>query len=184
MHCQIHGASTASCRCHKCQSLLCIACWSDHCLDVHGNYPAELDIPHGQEDQSRMRTTGSSNLRTSVSASWQADRKGGPSERQSQQPRSSSPSPKATERTTSTSSRVIFTPASSRHSDMDYCYAGREQQGRASGTARDGATGRARSQSHMDSILAGYLKDEEQPWSPYALRSDKKESSPGVERTR
>lgn len=99
MHCQIHGASTASCRCHKCQSLLCIACWSDHCLDVHGNYPAELDIPHGQEDQSRMRTTGSSNLRTSVSASWQADRKGGPSERQSQQPRSSSPSPKATELT-------------------------------------------------------------------------------------
>ncbi|KAK8165757.1 hypothetical protein BC567DRAFT_16852 [Phyllosticta citribraziliensis] len=168
MHCQAQRASSTSCRCHECHSLLCMDRWTDHYLEEHGQYPQELDLSQGNtkgEAMGKSRDTGLSDTRVSGSGSGLSHRSGGSSVPQKSK---RSPPPKATERTNSTSSCVIFTPASSHHLDSRHIP---EQQSRASGTVRGGDTGRVGTAASDDYTMEKYLGSSDQPWSLYNMRS-------------
>ncbi|KAK8158968.1 hypothetical protein BKA80DRAFT_121200 [Phyllosticta citrichinensis] len=99
MHCQAQTASSKSCRCHECHSLLCMDRWTDHYLEEHGQYPQELDIPQGNtegEAMEKLRDTRLSDTRAPGSGPGLSHQREG-----SFVPQKSkrSPPPKATERT-------------------------------------------------------------------------------------
>ncbi|KAK7532102.1 uncharacterized protein J3D65DRAFT_670737 [Phyllosticta citribraziliensis] len=136
--------------------------WTDHYLEEHGQYPQELDLSQGNtkgEAMGKSRDTGLSDTRVSGSGSGLSHRSGGSSVPQKSK---RSPPPKATERTNSTSSCVIFTPASSHHLDSRHIP---EQQSRASGTVRGGDTGRVGTAASDDYTMEKYLGSSDQPWS-------------------